>query len=56
MKLVNYFTANARQWDKFTLEARVFGVTLLEIKFDISKKCFKFVVLNLGFTTETCKC
>lgn len=56
MKMINYFSSNARQWDKFSLEARVFGITLLEIKFDISRKCFKFVVLNFGFTTDTCVC
>ena len=32
MKLVNYFTANARQWDKFKLEFRLLGFTFIELR------------------------
>tara|TARA_A100001201_G_scaffold79900_1_gene71354 strand:- start:727 stop:909 length:183 start_codon:yes stop_codon:yes gene_type:complete len=58
MKFVNYFSSNARQWDKLAIEWRIGGITLLEIKGDISKKCLKIVVLNLGLrTSSTCpKC
>ena len=56
MKLVNYFTANARQLDKFKLEFRLLGFTLLELKFDISNRCFKFVLLNVGIATNNCSC
>ena len=35
MKLVNYFTANARQLDKFKLEFRLLGFTFIELKFDV---------------------
>ena len=60
MKFINYFASNARQWDKIKLECRLGGLTLLEIKGDVSKKCCKFVVLNFGFkmgnTCKTCAC
>ena len=56
MKMINYFTTNARQTDKFKLEARLLGITLFELKFDISRRCFKLVVLNLGFGTMNCEC
>ena len=56
MKFVNYFSANARQTDKFKLEARALGITLFELKFDISRRCFKFVLFNFGFETNNCKC
>ena len=56
MKLVNYFTANARQWDKFKLEFRLLGFTFIELKIDISRKCFKFVLLNVGIATNNCSC
>ena len=52
MKLVNYFTSNARQLDKFKLEFRMLGFTFIELKFDISRKCFKFVLLNVGIATK----
>ena len=55
MKFVNYFTSNARQWDRVALECRIGGFTLLELKFDISKKCFKFVVFNIG-CNRNCQC
>ena len=56
MKLVNYFTSNARQLDKFKLEFRMLGFTFIELKFDISRRCFKLVLLNIGFGTDNCKC
>ena len=55
MKIVNYFTANARQWDKFKLELRLLGFTFIELKLDISRKCFKFVLLNVGFNCNNCE-
>jgi hypothetical protein len=58
MKFVNYFSSNARQWDKIAIECRLGGLTLLEIKGDVSKACLKIVVFNLGLRTDsTCpKC
>ena len=56
MKMINYFSANARQTDKFKLEARALGITLFELKFDISRRCFKLVLLNFGISTDNCKC
>ena len=60
MKFVNYFSSNARQWDKIAIVWRIGGITLLEIKSDISKKCLKRVVLNLGFKIakdcNSCNC
>ena len=56
MKMINYFSANARQTDKFKLEARALGITLFELKFDISRRCFKLVLFNLGFGTQNCEC
>ena len=56
MKLVNYFTSNARQLDKFKIEFRMLGFTFIELKFDISRKCFKFVLLNVGIATKNCAC
>ena len=35
MKFVNYFSSNARQWDKIAIECRLGGLTLLEIKGDV---------------------
>lgn len=48
MRLINYFTSNARQLDKFKLEFRLLGFTFVELKFDVSNRCFKFVLLNVG--------
>ena len=56
MKIVNYFTANARQWDKFKLALRLLGFTFIELKFDVSNRCFKFVLLNVGVATKNCAC
>ena len=56
MRIINYFGSNLRQKDKFKLEARILGVTLFELKFDISRRCFKLVILNLGFGTMNCEC
>ena len=54
MKIVNNFTSNARQWDKFRLELRLLVFTFIELKFDISKRCGKLVLLNVGIATENC--
>ena len=56
MKIVNYFTANARQLDKFKLELRLLGFTFIELKFDISRRCAKLVLLNVGIATNNCDC
>ena len=56
MRLKNYFGSNLRQADKFKAELRILGLTILELKFDISRKCFKFVIFNIGFETNNCKC
>ncbi len=56
MKLINYFSSNARQWDKIATEWRIGGITLFEFKSDLSKRCFKLVILNFGFRTDRCKC
>jgi hypothetical protein len=56
MKIVNYFTTSARQLDKFKLEFRLLGFTIIELKFDISNRCFKFVLLNMGIATKNCVC
>jgi hypothetical protein len=56
MRLINHFGSNLRQKDKFRLEARILGITLFELKFDISRRCFKLVILNVGFGTENCMC
>ena len=56
MRMINYFSANARQTDKFKLEARFLGITLFELKFDISRRCFKLVLFNIGFGTQNCEC
>jgi len=42
--------------DKFKIECRFLGITLFELKFDISRRCFKLVVLNFGFGTMNCEC
>ena len=55
MKFVNYFSSNARQWDKIGLEWRIGGLTVWEFKLDVSKRCVKWVVFNLGFRTSKCK-
>ena len=54
MRIVNNFTSNARQWDKFKLEFRLLGFTFFELSFDISRRCFKLVLLNVGIATENC--
>ena len=56
MRIINYFGSNLRQADKFRIECRFLGITLFELKFDISRRCFKLVVLNLGFGTMNCEC
>ena len=50
MKFINYFSSNARQWDKIAIEWRIGGITLLEIKGDVSKKCLKMVQSTENFT------
>jgi hypothetical protein len=55
MKLINYFSSNARQWDKIAIEWRIGGLTLLELKGDISNQCFKFVLFNIG-VSKNCNC
>ena len=56
MRMINYFGSNLRQKDKFKVELRVIGITLFELKFDISRRCFKLVLLNFGISTDNCKC
>ena len=56
MRMINYFGSNLRQADKFKIELRLIGLTLIELKFDISRRCFKFVLFNFGFETNNCKC
>lgn len=56
MRMINYFGSNLRQKDKFKLELRLIGITLFELKFDISRRCFKFVICNIGFESNNCKC
>ena len=56
MRMINYFSASARQADKFKIEFRILAITLFELKFDISRRCFKLVILNLGFGTMNCDC
>jgi len=55
MKFVNYFSSNARQWDKIAIECRIGGLTLLEIKGDMSRGCAKFIIFNIGFN-KNCNC
>ena len=56
MKFINYFASNARQWDKLKIEWRLGGLTLLEVKSDISNQCGKIVIFNFGFKIgRTCK-
>ena len=56
MRMINYFGSNLRQKDKFKVELRFVGITLFELKFDISRRCFKLVLLNIGISTDNCKC
>ena len=56
MRIINYFGSNLRQADKFKIELRLIGLTLIELKFDISRRCFKLVLFNLGFGTQNCEC
>ena len=56
MRIINYFGSNLRQADKFKIECRILGFTLVELKFDVSRRCFKFVLLNFGFGTTNCDC
>jgi hypothetical protein len=42
--------------DKFKLEFRMLGFTFIELKIDISRRCFKFVLLNVGIATNNCDC
>ena len=56
MRMINYFSASARQADKFKIEFRILAITLFELKFDISRRCFKLVLFNLGFGTTNCDC
>ena len=56
MRMINYFGSNLRQKDKFKVEFRFVGITLFELKFDISRRCFKLVLLNIGISTDNCKC
>ena len=35
MRIVNNFTSNARQWDKFRLEFRLLGFTFIELRLSI---------------------
>jgi len=56
MRIVNNFTSNARQWDKFRLEFRLLGFTFIELRFDISRRCGKLVLLNVGIATDNCDC
>ena len=56
MRLINHFGSNLRQKDKFKAELRILGITLFELKFDISRRCFKLVLFNLGFGTTNCDC
>jgi hypothetical protein len=56
MRMINHFGSNLRQKDKFKLELRLIGITLFELKFDISRRCFKFVICNIGFGTDNCNC
>ena len=56
MRMINYFGSNLRQKDKFKVEFRFVGMTLFELKFDISRRCFKLVLLNIGISTDNCKC
>ena len=56
MRMINYFSASARQADKFKIEFRILAITLFELKFDISRRCFKFVLLNVVFGTDNCMC
>ena len=55
MKMINYFSSNARQWDKIALECRISGLTFFEFKCDFSNKCFKLVILNFG-VGQNCSC
>ena len=55
MKFTNYFASNARQWDKIRIEIRLGGLTLFELKSDLSNGCFKFVIFNLG-VNKNCNC
>ena len=55
MRLINHFGSNLRQKDKFKAELRILGITLFELKFDISKRCFKFVLFNVG-VGYNCNC
>jgi len=56
MKFVNYFSSNARQWDKIKIEWRIGGITLFEFKVDVSNQCLKLVVLNLGVRSKCKQC
>ena len=55
MKFINYFATNARQWDKIRIELRLGGLTLFELKSDLSNGCIKFVIFNLGIN-KNCNC
>tara|TARA_Y100001938_G_scaffold144345_1_gene218738 strand:- start:1395 stop:1562 length:168 start_codon:yes stop_codon:yes gene_type:complete len=55
MKVVNYFKSK-RQLDKFELKFRMLSFIFFEIKFDISKRCGKLVLFNVGIATENCDC
>lgn len=46
---INSWNTKAKQWDKLGLEVRLFGLTALEFKTDLSDKKIRLVVLNLGF-------
>ena len=55
MKFTNYFASNARQWDKISVELRIGGLTLFELKSDFSNRCFKLIIFNLG-VNKNCNC
>ena len=55
MNLINYFSSNARQWDKIKIEFRLLGITVFELKSDISKRCFRIVLFNIGIG-HNCQC
>ena len=55
MRIINNFNSK-RQLDKFELKFRMLSFVFFEIKFDVSRRCFKFVLFNMGIGTDNCDC
>ena len=49
MNWINSWGANAKQWDKLGTEVRLFGLTVLDFRMDLSFKHIRLIVLNFGF-------